>query len=406
MQLLTLEQVNTLRERGLSDDRIAELAKQRGLGLPTGDTGFKGFATGVAKGLLGTARTTAQLFQKAGQYTLAATTPITLDEAREKFSMKSLEDSTPEGQGVSELLEPKSVAEKTGATAANIASWFIGGSKAAQVGGQTLKGAGYATTKLGIGMSAKEAPLIQAYRAKTPLFERMEAILTDDAVKAGPITNRDTALTQGIFGTESMIGVQAKRGAARLWDGVVGPALKGIKDEVHFPSFINEMREQVRLIPELSRRKELEEGLAAFADDYADLAKISFEKLQQLKEGWAKFLPDKVYKGKPVAGAFREIQNIAAQLSRNKIYEKVGDEVRAAYFDYGNLKNLQELGQKAMTQSKLRGGAGSFVSGLLDMTLTPIATTAGLGLYRAGKGIEFVGAAGLKTVKEVFGLAP
>lgn len=407
MQLLSQDQITTLRERGLSDDRIAEIAKKRGYAMPTGHTGFQGAAVGFVKGAIrNVARPIAQAIQAAGQRTLAATTPLTLDEVRKNYSIKSLDDSTPEGQGVTDLLEPKSVAEKAGNAASNIAAWFLPASKTAQVTGQAVKGVGYAATKLGIGISSQEAPLIQAYRAKTPIFERMTAILKDDIAKKGPTTNRETALTQGIFGTESMIGVQAKRGATRLWDNVVAPALREVKETVNFKAFVDEIAEQVDKVDDLSRRKELREALDALRDDFKDVGEVTYEQLQKYKEGWAKFLPDKVYKGKPIAGSFREIQNIAAHLARNKIYRAVGDEVRAAYFDYGNLKNLQELGQKALTQSKLKGGAGSFVSGLLDMTLTPIATGAGLSLYKAGKGIEFVGAAGLKTVKEIFGLTP
>lgn len=399
--------MSALRERGLSDDKIAELAKQRGLSVPTGDTGFKGVATGFAKGLIRhVARPTAQLLQAAGQRTLSATTPITLQEAKDKYSLKSLDDTTPEGQAVTEALKAKSGAEKTGDVVAAIASFFLPASKATQVTGGAIKGAGYAASKFGIGMSAKEAPLVQAYRARTPLFERMSAILTDDVAKSGPITNRETALRRGLFGTESMIGVQAKRGAERLWSDVVGPALKSAKETVNFRSFTDEIAGEIDQIDDLSRRRELQRALDAFKDDFKDVGEISLEQLQKYKEGWAKFLPDKVYRGQPIAGSFREVQNLAAHLARNKIYKAVGDEVRAAYFDYGNLKNLQELGQKAMTQSKLKGGAGSFVSGLLDMTLIPIASTGGLGLYKAGKGIEFVGAAGLKTVKEIFGLTP
>jgi len=201
-----------------------------------------------------------------------------------------------------------------------------------------------------------------------------------------------------------MIGVQAKRGADNVWKKVISPALRNTNEQVHMPSFINELRQEIRLISDPTRQAELNEALSAFSDDFAKYGKVGLEKLQQFKEGWAKFLPDKVYRGKPIAGSFREIQNMAAQLARNKIYNALGDEIKAAYFDYGNLINLQELGQKAMTKGKFKGGAGTFISGVLDEVLTPIATTGGLVLYKTGKGLEFIGTKGLRTVKEIFGL--
>lgn len=404
MAQLTQEQYNTLKQRGLSDQKIAQLAQERGFDLPGGNTGLKGFATGLVKGFVGdVAVSTARTFQEAGQRVIAAATPLSLDEVRENTGFKSLDVRTPEGRGVEETLKGKTTAERAGKTAANIAAFFMPASKATQVSGRVAQGAGRTVAKLGIGISAKEAPLIQAYRARTPLRQRIDLALRGTEKAGKPVTNRETALRQNIFGTEGMIGVKARRGSNRIWKGVVEPALDASKTKIQMSSFIDEVGSEIDEIDDLSRRKELHSALEALREDFAEVGEISLKKLQRYKEGWAKFLPDKVYKGKPIAGAFREVQNMAAHLARNKIYSELGDEVRAAYFDYSNLKNLQELGQKALTQSKLKGGAGTFISGVKDMALTPVASSGGLALYRAGKGLEFVGTVGLKTVKQVFG---
>lgn len=405
MAQLTPEQYETLKQRGLSDQKIAALAKSRGMSLPGAPTGLRGFATGFVKGAIrDVTRPTAQALQGLGQRAIAAATPYSLAEVREKVGVPSLDSNKPEGAAVDKILESETTAEKVGGVAANVASFFIPTSKAAEVAGKGVKAAGYAATKAGIGISAKEAPLIQAYRARTPLLQRIAAVVSDDATKLGPITNRETALRHGIFGTESAIGVQAKRGASKLWGEVIEPALTQADGKINFAQFTDEIAEQVDNVTDLSRRRELQRALEAFKEDFADVGEISLVQLQKYKEGWARFIPDKAYKGQPIAGAFRELQNIAAHLARNKIYGAVGDEVKAAYFDYGNLKNLEALGQTALTKSKLKGGAGSAVSGLLDMALIPVATTGGLALYKIGKGLEFVGAKGLKTVSQIFGL--
>ena len=403
MPQLTQEQFDALREKGLSDDKIKTLAEAKGYALPGEQAGVGGVVTGAVKGALEISRGTAQLLQGAGQRAIAAFTPLSLEEVREQTGFKSLDERKPEGAFVAEALEAKTTEEKIGKVAANVATFFTPTAKVTQVGGRVVKGAGEVITRAGIGISAKEAPLIQGYRAKHSLVERILASLQGKTLKA-PVTNRQTALNKNLFGTETMIGVQARRGATNLWKQVIEPALDASKEKIKMSSFLDDVGKEVEKVIDPSRKRELQNAFNSLKDDFSDVGEITFKQLQEFKEGWAKFLPDKVYKGKPIAGAFREIQNIAASLARNRIYNAIGLEGKAAYFDYGNLKNLQELGQKALTQSKLKGGAGTFISGIKDMTLTPIASTGGLVLYKVGKGLEFIGTKGLKSVGQIFGL--
>src|SRR3990167_4359745 len=341
------------------------------------------------------------MIQGLGQRAIAAVTPASLEEVRAETGLKSLQDTTPEGQAVVEALKTEGTAQLAGRIGVNIASFFIPTAPAVQVAGRAVTTAGRVATIAGIGLSAKEAPLIQAYKARLSVPQRILAALTGKDTR--PVTNAETALRQNIFGTESIIGVQARRAATNLWSKVISPALKASSIKVSMPSFIDDIAKQIDEIPELTRKSELTEALNAFKDDYGKVGEVSMEKLQQFKEGWAKFLPDKVYKGKAIASSFREIQNMAASQARNIIYKALNEvEGKAAYFDYGNLKNLQEMGQKAMTGSKLKGGAGSFVSGVYDKVITPVATTAGLTLYRTGEGLEFVGRQGVKILGHLF----
>lgn len=399
---LTQEQYNQLLQKGLKETVIKEIASKKGYTLPGQKSG--GFLTGVVKGAIGDiARPTAQMLQGAGQRIIATTTPLSLEQVRKSTGFKSLDDTTPEGQSVVQSLKTTGKVETAGRVVANIASFFIPTSKATQVAGRALSTTGKITTKLGIGLSSKEAPLVQAYKAKYSVPQRIMAALKGEKLAGKPMVNAETAIRQSLFGTESHIGIQAKRAGDNIWKEVIAPVLNKSKEQVHFPSFINELREQVRLVPERTRRKELFNALEAFADDYKDVGRILYPKLQNLKNGWAKFLPDKTWRGKPIGSAFKEIQNMAADLARNKIYKLFPDDVgKAAYFDYGNLKNLQELGQKAMTGAKLKGGAGSFISGLYDKVITPIATTGGLTLYKVGEGLQFIGAPGAKILGHLF----
>ena len=401
---ITQEQLNRLKERGLDDRVIADIAAKKGYSLPNQSGEIKKFSTGFTKGLIGDiARPTAQMLQGLGQRTLAAVSPLSLEEVRASTGLKSLDDRTPEGQSVVQSLKTEGVAEISGRVAANIASFFIPTSPATKTAGIALKKSGELLSRAGIGYSTKEAPLVQAYRAAHTVPERIASALGIKTILNKPITNADTVVRNKLFGTESMIGVQAKRASSNIWNTVIAPSLSKSKTKVNMKFFIKEMQEQVDKIPELSRRHEVQNALLSFADDYKNVSEITLKTLQKYKEGWAIFLPDKIYKGKPVAGAFKEVQKIAATMARNTIYKAIPEtNIRAAYLDYGNLKNLQELGQKAISGAKLKGGAGAFFHGIYDKVITPITTTAGLTLYKTGEGIEFVGRVGTKILGHLF----
>lgn len=404
MPSLTNEQYQQLVSRGLSESTIRQLASQKGYSLPGGVKGPAGIAVGFAKGAGRTAVGLGSLAQEAGQRILAAATPLSLEQVRGTTGIPALDPRAEAGQKLQSTLEAKSKEERIGGyieTAVELAGPLAAGAK---LTGTALKSGGKALYGKAIGLSAQEAQIVQAYKSGKPLMQRALAGVKGTTLAGTPRTAAVTALEKGLAGTESMIGIQARTGAKNLWQNLISPALKKVPDKVDMTQFVKEIRTEVSKIPELSRRRELATALNAFADDYAKAGKVSYEKLQLFKEGWAKRLPDKVYRGKPIAGAFREIQNMAAHLARNKIYTKLGPEVKQAYFDYGNLKNLAEMGQRAMTGAKLKGGAGSFISGIKDMVVVPLATGGGQAIYRAGGGLEFIGKAGLKTLGQLLGL--
>lgn len=404
MQKLTREQYNELIKKGLNDIQIQSIAKNRGYEIEEEPNVISKFVSGAVKGFVGDiARPTAQLLQGTGQRVLAAIDPTkNLEQIRNETGLKSLDDSTKEGQAVVDALKTEGTAETAGRVAVNVASFFIPTAPATQVAGRALSTAGRVTTRAGIGLSAKEAPLMQVYKARATIPQRILAALKGENL-GRPLTNAETTLRQNLFGTESAIGVKAKRAAGNLWNEIIGPALKSSPQKIEMGGFIDEIAKQVDGITDISRKRELTEALGAFRDDFGKVGEIGMEKLQEFKKGWAKFLPEKTYRGKPIASSFREIQNMAASLARNKIYKALNSiEGKAAYLDYGNLINLQEMGQKAMTGQKLKGGAGSFISGIYDKVVTPIATTAGLTLYRTGEGLEFVGRQGTRILGHLF----
>jgi hypothetical protein len=302
-------------------------------------------------------------------------------------------------QGRRENLDAGDIA-KTGAISAGMEA--VGG-PLANVAGKVISGAGKAIFKSSIPLSAREAQLVQAYKADVPLLERLKTGLFSGESKTAPRTTADTALSKNLMGTEEMIGVQGKRAATTLWKDLISPQLKAAEGKINMPKFFKEAEQKIKAEnPELSRQSDLLTGLKALKDDYKGVKDVTLEQLQSFKEGWAKFVPEKAYKGKPIAGAFNDVKDVLSGMSRDKIYTALGPEVKQAYFDYGNLKAIQEIGQKAMTGGKMKGGFGSFWSAIKDMALTPVATVGGNVIYKTGNGIQFIGKPGGRAIRDLF----
>ena len=265
--------------------------------------------------------------------------------------------------------------------------------------GSVLKATGKGLAEAVIPISSKEAQLLQDYKAGTSFWDRVSNILSG---KGGIQTAGKTAFEKGLVGTESMIGVGAKRGLEPLWAETISPVLEKAKPQ-DMTSFWSDVEKSIKSqTKEVSRQKDLLEAFNALKEDYAGVNTATMPTLQDYKSGWASFVPEKYYKGKQIAGAFNEAKAIAADVARQKIYNTLPTgELKKAYLDYGNLIGLSELGQKAMTGGKLKGGFGSFWSAVKDMGLTPIGTIGGQTIYKVGQTVELVGKQGAKTVSDL-----
>lgn len=277
------------------------------------------------------------------------------------------------------------------------------------VGGEVLAGAGKALSgvakgtykALSVPLSAREANILQAYKAKVPFTDRMEAVV-GGASKA-PNTAANTAFKNGFWGTESMIGTQARKAKQGLWDDVISPALKRSQTPVDMPALFKEAETNiVKNTPELGDQNARLEALKAIQEEYQAKPTATMEELQHFKEGWASHVPEKSYNGKDITQTYNNVRAELADAAREKIYGDLGPEAKQAYFDYGNLKSIAEWGQKAMTGGKFKGGAGSFISAMKDAVLTPIATVAGHAVYKTGEGIEFIGPPGARYLSDLF----
>jgi signal recognition particle subunit SEC65 len=249
--------------------------------------------------------------------------------------------------------------------------------------GEALDKSGSALYKSAIPLSKQEAKLMQNYKAKTTIGERLKGT---GKIKE-PITAGVTAMEKGFMGTESMIGIQAKRVADTLWKDKVKPALKNVKGDIKTSEVIDSVLDKIiKKVKEPGRQSSLLEGLEALADDYKNIPKMSHQFAQDIKSDLYKFIPDKVWKGKPVASALRDVQAMFAQELRLRTRRalKNNKEALKAFDEYGNLKGLMEFGQTAMSGGKKKGGFGGFVTSLYENATIPIKTTGGLLIKGAG----------------------
>lgn len=274
---------------------------------------------------------------------------------------------------------------------------------ATRVAGRALAKTGEKVVDAVIPASSREAQILQTYKANNPFFKRVSDVLKGTDIS--PTTAGKTTATKSLFGTKSQIGIQAKRAEEKLWNEVISPRLKESTYAVDLDGFFSKIEDDIITNnPEVSRQKSLLNALNSFKDDYAGTKAISLEKLQKLKEGWAEFVPEKFYKGENIAGNAKQVQALLADEARQTIYSQLGDDVKQAYLDYGNLQGLKKMGVVSMTGQKLKGGTGGFVSELFSQAVTPIGTVGGQAIYRVGKGIEFIGNLGAKNLGEALGI--
>lgn len=293
-----------------------------------------------------------------------------------------------------------------GAEAAAMAT-KTGAKAAAGAAAPLMKAAGEKATGLAVTMEVPTRQAVQAYEAAQPtLIDRVKGVFSKTATEANtaakPTSEANTAVRLLQPGTEWQLGVHAKKVSQSLWTDTIAPSLAGTKDKIDIRSFFGDLKKQIiKDNADLSRRSTLLNALESFQQDFSKVGKVSYDKLQSYKEGWAKFVPEKAYKGEAIAGALNEVRNLAAQNARKAIYEKLGPAVKQAYLDYGNLQSIAEAGIKSVDALRSKGVTKQVWEFVMDKAVTPIATVAGKVLYKTGEGLEFLGNSGAKKVRDI-----
>lgn len=283
-------------------------------------------------------------------------------------------------------------AAKTGAATA-----ALKGADAVATAGRGVKGVGEAVYGSAFTPTVQEAEKILAYEARHPFLKRVQNTVTGKTIDK-PVLRSTTALDKGIAGTEKMVGVQAKRAEGPLWKQTIEPALKNSPDVIEKEAdLFAPIVRRIQGTADPGKRARLQEAFDSIQEELAHDDVWSLHQGQQLKSEIDQFTPIKQFRGQDVSNEYQLLRHDMADAIRQKTYNALSDKnIKRAYLDYSNLKQLEQVGVKAISESGLKGGFGSFWSSLYDAALTPVKTVGGQVLYRVGNKLEFVGEAGLK----------
>lgn len=420
---LSKDQVKAILEgapKGTEPSKIIDGLVARGYTLegfnekPTVTQQAKDVAVGFAKEAGKTLVNTVSGIQDIGQGVLGGAEAIVtgkpLSETkafRPEMGVEALKKETPQGQAVTQALQPTNEAQKLGGQLETGAEILVGGgaglAKDALVGGVNMlakgispvtglvKKGGEVLYKSAFTPSVREAENILAYEASQPAtFSRLYgagAIKGSSAFK--PITVGETALRSGVAGTEKQVGVQAKRVADTLYKKEIAPAVDSIEGVITKDELFAPIKERIAGITDPSKRKAYEDAFEALADDYKDVTQYTFKEAQKLKSEIAEFTPAKVFRGQDVANEFRMLKADMADAIRQKTYDALKDvNIKQKYIDYGNLQELQKVGVKAISEGGLKGGFGGFWSTVYDKAMTPVKTVGGKVIYHIGDKLQ------------------
>jgi hypothetical protein len=274
-------------------------------------------------------------------------------------------------------------------------------SKALTASGNLTKATGRDIAESAIRPTQQEAQKILSYEAKNTIKDRVKSAIKGEVIDTRPITRGTTAFEQGIVGTEKMIGVQAKRATSPLWKDTIQPALKGSKEILTKDELFAPIVSKIAKITDPILKQQYKDAFSAVKSAYKKSSTWTLEQAQKLKEDLAEFIPESAYKGKLIANELKSIKADMADAIRQKIYSSFKDKtIKNAYIAYGNLKQLEKVGVKAISDGGKLGGFGNFWTSIYDSAVTPIKTIGGQVLYRVGDQLEFVGEKGLKTFSE------
>ena len=374
--------------------------------LPGGETALGALGGAVGAGVRGAARFISPVSEAI----------VRLEKTHPKVAKvitEALDSAVASGEIAGNIL----LAEGVSRTAVKL------GDTALKTGQKTLagvRGVGKATAKTGeklyetaFSKSQNEARLLQNYQINKKFLqdELAKAKGTSEFTKIqeqikildehAPKLASESAIERGVMGTEKMIGRQVGVEKMHLWKNRVEPALKSSPDKITKEELFKLAEETVVSEAEPARKAAFQRAFESLQEDYANFKSADLLSANKIKTSLDKFTPAKIFKGQDVANEINMLKADMADAIRLKTYTSLKDlNIREAYRDYANLKQLEDVGIKALTEAGYKGGFGNFWTSLWNATVTPIKTVGGQILYKVGNKLQFLGDKGIKTMGE------
>jgi hypothetical protein len=267
--------------------------------------------------------------------------------------------------------------------------------------GKGLAETGKTVYRSSIRPTAREAERIIRFEGDDITYKNAQKAGDNSVPKPNaPILRVDTGLEKGIAGTQKGMAVQARVESTKLWKENLEPALASSKARVSKDDLFAKARERVATEKEPSRRAQLQKALESLEEDYIDFTDADLLTANGIKSSLANFTPSKIFKGEEVASEVKTLKADMASAIRDKIYKELGGDSKRAYIDYGNLKELEKIGVKPITEGGKLGGFGGFWTSLFDMATVPVKSVGGQVLYKVGNHLQFIGRPGITTFRE------
>jgi len=223
-----------------------------------------------------------------------------------------------------------------------------------------------------------------------------------------PITRADTAFEYGILWREKDIGVQWVRESQKIFKKTIEPAFQKAEKawiKFDYKTLIKKAKDNISKssVYSTSQKKEI----LANIDELGKWLKGTtwLKNLDLEKQAIVWKIPKKYIWVLKTPRELTVAQNELSSVFRNTVHDtlksKFGVNSSKLYRDYANLKELEKIGIKWITEWWLRWGTGTALSTIYDALATPIKTVWGKTLYKVWEWLQFTWPAGIRSIKDL-----
>lgn len=223
-----------------------------------------------------------------------------------------------------------------------------------------------------------------------------------------PITRADTAFEYGILWREKDIGVQWVRESQKIFKKTIEPAFqKAEKAWVKFDykTLVKKAKDNISKssVYSTSQKKEILANIDELGKWFKGTTWL--KNLDLEKQAIVGKIPKKYIGVLKTPRELTVAQNELSSVFRNTVHDTLKNKFwvnsSKLYRDYANLKELEKIGIKWITEWGLRWGTGTALSTIYDALATPIKTIWGKTLYKVWEWLQFTWPAWITSVKDL-----